>query len=137
MLIYIANYFRVALTESTNLTNMLINLGVIVLFCSSSYFLIISALLYISYEKLFKQYVDKIANKIGSEKEIYLISLLSIITFVGFYFIISWDFHRIFKILFRFGWLLIFSFMIFSQIAMPKLEFGVYITYSYYWWYLL
>lgn len=118
---YIANYFRVALTESTNLTNMLINLGVIVLFCSSSYFLIISALLYISYEKLFKQYVDKIANKIGSKKEIYLISLLSIITFVGFYFIISWDFHRTFKILFRFGWLLIFPFMIFSQIAIPKL----------------
>lgn len=118
---YIANYFRVALTESTNLTNMLINIGVIVLFCSSSYFLIISALLYISYEKLFKQYVDKIANKIGSKKEIYLISLLSIITFVCFYFIISSDFHRIFKILFGFGWFLIFSFMIFSQIAMPKL----------------
>jgi len=119
--IYIANYFRIALTESTNITNILINIGVIISFYIS-YCLIISSLLYILYEKLFKRYVDRVANKIGNKKEIFLISLLATITSISLYFVISSYFYKIYlKILLILTWLLIFSFIVLSQIIIPKL----------------
>lgn len=119
--IYIANYFRVAFTESDNITNTLIIIGTIVSF-HISYSLIIFSLLYISYNKIFKRCVDRIVNKIGSKKEIYLISLLLVLTFVGFYFTIFSHFYHVYlKIQLMLMWLFIFLFIILSRIAMPKL----------------